>query len=226
MPPARLHARSLDPQFLQCSGGNPAPGPEVLPQVRPEALRNSGGHPQANGPARAGDRIASLARGAGAGQWRAGTGCAEHMATNANRGGAVVLNDVHFYGGCPAVQLRPYLNQRNLDGSYVDAFGDTKEIQVVPHAEDALLALRLVIRSMVAGMEGADPGGEPRGSRGQLRAALQRGSPAITAMGEGERQRRSLIAERMAMRIVRVTKIVSAVCVLVSCLGTGATGPR
>jgi Protein of unknown function (DUF3011)/Amidohydrolase len=53
-----------------------------------------------------------------------------------------------------------YLNQRNLDDSFVDAFGNTHTVQrrqdiqhvlravlgVVPHAEDALLPLRLVVK--------------------------------------------------------------------------------
>ena len=39
-----------------------------------------------------------------------------------------------------------------------------------------------------AGVEAADPGREPEGSEGQLRAALQRGASAGTRMGEGERR--------------------------------------
>ena len=57
-----------------------------------------------------------------------------------------------------------YLNQRNLDESYVDAFGNTHTVHaapghpaaevlravlgVVPHAEDALLPLRLVVECL------------------------------------------------------------------------------
>ena len=70
-----------------------------------------------------------------------------------------------------------YLNQRNLDESYVDAFGNTQTVAaapghpaaevlravlgVVPHAEDALLPLRLVVER-IAGRSGAGRGrGQP-----------------------------------------------------------------
>ena len=87
-----------------------------------------------------------------------------------------------------------YLNQRNLDESYVDAFGNTQDraaapghpaaevlravLRLVPHAEDALLPLRLVVER-VAGRSGA---------------GRRRGQPDLTLQPVRERGRRHHVA--------------------------------
>ena len=122
-----------------------------------------------------------------------------------------------------------YLNQRNLDESYVDSFGNTKTdsaapghpaaevlravLGLVPHAEDALLPLRLVVEP-VTGRSGAGRGrGQPdlglqplreRGRRHHVAAdrAQHRGPVPVLA-----RRRRPADRRRVLPRLVHLRRL-------------------
>ena len=122
-----------------------------------------------------------------------------------------------------------YLNQRNLDDSYVDAFGNTHTVSsapghpaaevlravlgLVPHAEDALLPVRLVVER-VAGRSGAgrrrgqsDLDLQPVRDRGRRHHVAARRAKHRRSVPVLARRRRPPDCRRVLPRVVHLRRL-------------------